>query len=150
MRQSATINQNTKQYYHDCTVNKKSHLHLYNVHCMMIDAIKHGKYCPKFKSLCGVCKIEICELFLYFGQILVTFPRTILQCSTLAKRLGEVTTEAFDWVHQKGVTMVGGRHARTHNNATLIFGRVCCRAYLCTLLRIFVYVRCKSGVNNVR
>ena len=81
----------------------------------------------------------------------------VLQCSTLAKRLGEAATEAFDWVHQKGVTMVGGRHARTHNNATLIFGRVCCRAYLCTLPRIFVYVRCifvyvrcKPGVNNVR
>ena len=73
------INQNTKQYYHDCTVNKKSHLHLYNVHCMMIDAIKHGKYCPKFKSLCGVCKIEICELFLYFGQILVYYSVVHLQ-----------------------------------------------------------------------
>ena len=44
--------------------------------------------------------------------------------------VGGKTGEAFDWIHQKGVTTVRGRHARTRNNATLIPADAAA-AYIC-------------------
>ena len=64
--------------------------------------------------LCGLWKIETCEVFHW------------VQCAIV----GGKTREAFDWIHQKGVTTVRGRHARTRNNATLIPADAA-TAYIC-------------------